>query len=85
MEYNINDQNIIYIDSQSTIALAQNSEYHAKTKHIDIQYYFIKNCVKTESLKLKYYLMEDMAADELTKVLASECHWKLIRMMEMKE
>jgi hypothetical protein len=33
MGYNIEDQNIIYTDSQSTIALAQNPEHHARTKH----------------------------------------------------
>jgi|SRR5579862_3737471 len=85
MGYTIDDQNIIYTDSQSIIALPQNPEHHARTKHIDIQYHFIRNCVKDERLKLEYCSIEDMIADGLTKVLASECHWKLIRIMEMKE
>jgi len=33
--YNVDDQNIIYVDSQSAIALAHNPEHHARTKHID--------------------------------------------------
>ena len=85
MGYNIDDQNIIYTDSQSTIALAQNPEHYARTKHIDIQYHFIRNCVKDERLKLEYCSTENMVADELTKVLAPKRHWKLIRMMGMEE
>src|SRR5579859_4339668 len=85
MRYNIDDQNIIYTDSQSAIALAQNPEHHARTKHIDIQYHFIRNCVEDERLKLKYCSTEDMVADGLTKALAPERHWKLIRMMGMEE
>ena len=85
MGYNIDDQNIIYTDSQSAIALAQNPEHHARTKHIDIQYHFVRNCVEDGRLKLKYCSTEDMVADGLTKALAPERHWKLIRMMGMKE
>src|SRR5579862_9168308 len=85
MGYNIDDQNIIYTDSQSAIALAQNPEHYARTKHINIQYHFIRNCMKNERLKLEYCSTEDMVADGLTKALAPECHWKLIRIMGMKE
>ena len=85
MGYNIDDQNIIYTDSQSAIALAQNSEHHARTKHIDIQYHFIRNCVEDGRLKLKYCSTENMVADGLTKALAPERHWKLIRMMGIEE
>src|SRR5947207_3011429 len=85
MGYNIDDQNIIYTDSQSAIALAQNPKHHARTKHIDIQYHFVRNCVEDGRLKLKYCSTEDMVADGLTKALAPERHWTLIRMMEIKE
>ena len=85
MGYNIDDQNIIYTDSQSAIALAQNPEHHARTKHIDIQYHFVRNCVEDGRLKLEYCSTEDMVADGLTKALAPERHWKLIRMMGIEE
>ena len=35
------DQDLIREDNQGAIALAHNPEYHARTKHIDIQYHFI--------------------------------------------
>src|SRR5204862_509530 len=67
--YNVDDQNIIYIDNQSAIALAHNPEYYARTKRIDIQYHFIRNCVKEGRTQLEYCPMENMVADGLTKLL----------------
>src|SRR5437667_187438 len=81
--YDVNDQNIIYIDSQSAIALAHNPEHHTRTKHIDIQYHFIRNCVEDGKTSLEYCPTEDMVADGLTKVLGPERHRKLARMMGM--
>jgi len=46
ISYDINDQNVIYCDNQGAIALAHNLEHHARTKHIDIQYHFVRNCVE---------------------------------------
>src|SRR5437773_2960768 len=81
--YNVDDQNIIYTDSQSAIALAHNPEHHARTKHIDIQYHFIRNCVEDGKTSLEYCPTEDMVADGLTKALGPERHRKLARMMGM--
>jgi len=49
IDYDINNQNIIYIDNQGTIAFTHNPKYHAHTKHVDIQYHFIRNCVEDET------------------------------------
>ena len=32
----------LYIDSQSAIQLAKNPGHHHRTKHIDIQYYYVR-------------------------------------------
>jgi len=81
--YDASDQNIIYCDNQSAIALAHNPEHHARTKHIDIQYHFIRNCVEDSTTRLEYCSTEDMVADGLTKALGPERHRKLTRMMGM--
>ena len=36
LSYNVKNQNTIYTDSQSALALAHNPEHHTRTKHIDI-------------------------------------------------
>jgi transposase InsO family protein len=82
--YDVSDQNTIYTDSQSAIALAQNPEHHARTKHIDIQYHFVRNCVEDGRLRLEYCPTEDMVADGLTKALGPEQHKKLTAKMGME-
>ena len=32
---------LIYCDNQSTTCLVENSVFHAKTKHVEVQYHFI--------------------------------------------
>ena len=81
--YDIDNQNIIYINNQGAIALAHNPEHHARTKHIDIQYHFVRNCVEDGTTRLEYCLIENMVADGLTKALGPERHRRLARMMEM--
>jgi len=81
--YDISNQNTIYTDSQSAIALAHNPEHHARTKHIDIQYHFVRNCVEDGRLTLEYCPTNDMVADGFTKALAPERHAKLVEMMGM--
>src|SRR5271154_6302317 len=81
--YNIDDQNLIYCDNQSAIALAHNPQHHARTKHIDIQYHFVRNCVEDGTTRLEYCPTEDMLADGLTKALGPDRHRRLARMMGM--
>src|SRR5436189_5959892 len=81
--YDISDQNIIYCDNQSAIALTHNPEHHARTKHIDIQYHFVRNCVEDGRLRLEYCPTEDMVADGLTKALGPERHKRLTAKMGM--
>ena len=83
--YDVTNQNTIYTDSHSAIALANNPEHHARTKHIDIQYHFVRDCVEDGRLHLEYCPTEDMVADGLTKALGPEEHRKLAKMMGMEE
>jgi len=44
--HHADNSNILYGDNPGSIALANNPEYHARTKHFDIQYHFIRKCIK---------------------------------------
>ena len=81
--YEANDQNVIYCDNQSAIALAHNPEHHARTKHINIQYHFVRNCVEDGRTRLKYCPTKDMVADGLTKALGPDRHRRLAKAMGM--
>ena len=63
---------VLHCDSQSAIALALNPVYHAKTKHIDVRYHFVRECLADKKLDLVKVSTSDNAADALTKSLPSE-------------
>ncbi len=61
----------LFSDNQAAIALTQDHQYHAHTKHIDVQYHFIRWVIEQGSLHLIYCPTDDMVADMLTKALPS--------------
>src|SRR5437667_4991014 len=67
--YDVSNQNTISTDSQSAIALAKNPEHHARTKHIDVQYHFIREHVEANQVQLSYISTHEIATDGLTKPL----------------
>ena len=68
----------IFCDNQGAIALSQNPGFHARSKHIDIRYHFIRDHVdkETGTINLLYRPTEDMTADVLTKGLSRNPHQK---------
>jgi hypothetical protein len=61
----------LFSDNQSAISLAKEHHYHARTKHIDIRYHFIRYIIANGSIHLIYCPTNDMIADTLTKPLPS--------------
>jgi hypothetical protein len=65
----ITDYSTLYTDSNSAIELAKNPLYHHRTKHIDIQYHFIREKIKDKLTNLIFIPTEKQLADGLTKPL----------------
>ena len=59
----------INCDNQGAIALSKDDRFHARTKHIDIRFHFIRNSVETGLIQVQYCPTDDMVADILTKGL----------------
>ena len=59
----------IYVNNQGAITLARNPELHARTKHIDIQYHFVRQHTENETILLTYCPSSEMTADIFTKAL----------------
>jgi hypothetical protein len=59
-------------DSQSAIFLAKNPTYHSKTKHIDIQYHFVRDMIEEKKVLLMKVDTLKNVADSLTKYVSTE-------------
>jgi hypothetical protein len=60
---------IIRVDNQGAIQLAHNPAHHRLTKHIDIQYHFIRERIGTGDVRLEWVPTANQLADLLTKAL----------------
>ena len=65
------DATTLFSDNQSAIVLTKDHQYHARTKHIDIRFHFIRWIIEEGSLQLIFCPTTDMVADALTKALPS--------------
>ena len=59
----------IRIDNYWVIALTKNLIFHGQSKHIQRQYYFIRECVKNRQIEVIHVLGNEQKADILTKTL----------------
>ncbi|GKA23814.1 zinc finger, CCHC-type containing protein [Tanacetum coccineum] len=57
------------VDNISAIALVRNPVFHGRSKHIDIRYHFIRECVENGHINVKHVSGELQRADILTKAL----------------
>jgi hypothetical protein len=60
---------IIRYDNQSVIALIKNSQNHARTKHIDLQWHYQKEKIDDDFIKFEYVFTHDQIIDDLIKIL----------------
>eukprot|EP00253_Pinus_taeda_P033515 PITA_33515 len=63
------DPTMIYYDNQHCIKLSKNPIFHDKSKHIDIRYHHLQDCVVKRIMLLLYVLTKEEDADILTKAL----------------
>jgi hypothetical protein len=69
---------IIHEDNQSTMKLADNGKASSGkgTRHINIRYFFITDCIARKEVAIQYCPTKDMVADYFTKPLQGELFYK---------
>jgi hypothetical protein len=72
---------VICSDNQGSIALSKNPEHHRRTKHIDVQYHFVREQVAGKTVVFKFVPSIEMAADVLTKALPNPRHRLVIKVL----
>jgi hypothetical protein len=61
----------LWCDNVSAIALASNPVFHAQTKHIEVDYHFVREKVVNHDISVKFITLGDQIVDVFTKGLAS--------------
>ncbi|GJR99066.1 putative ribonuclease H-like domain-containing protein [Tanacetum coccineum] len=68
MDYGFNFMNTkIHIDNESTISVIKNHVAHSRTKHIEIQFHFIRDCYEKRLIEVIKIHTDSNVADLLTK------------------
>jgi histone deacetylase 1/2 len=62
---------VIYCDNLSAVSLAHNPVMHARTKHMEIDLFFVREKVLSKQLSVQHIPGTDQWADALTKPLSS--------------
>uniref|UniRef100_A0A803Q711 Polyprotein n=1 Tax=Cannabis sativa TaxID=3483 RepID=A0A803Q711_CANSA len=68
----------IWCDNQSTVLMSANPVLHSRTKHIELDLYFVRERILQQLLHMKHTPAMDQVADILTKALSAP-RFKLLR------
>ena len=75
---------VIKEDNQGIIAVAKSPISHARTKHIDIKFHYVREALQDELVEIIYCPTELMAADVLTKPLTRN-RFETLLLMGLKD
>ncbi|GJS37326.1 retrovirus-related pol polyprotein from transposon TNT 1-94 [Tanacetum coccineum] len=74
----------MYYDSNAAIAISCNPVQHSRTKHIDVRYHFIEECVEKGIVEVFFVGTEYQLADLFTKGLSEDRFKYLVRQLGMR-
>ncbi len=77
---------VIYYDNINSILLANNPIYHARTKHIEVHYHFIREKVLAKEINFIHVSTEDEVANIFTKALGTyklKKFWKMLGVLKV--
>jgi hypothetical protein len=76
---------VIYCDNIISILLVNNPVYHARTKHIEVHYHFIREKVLAKEINLIHVSIENQVVDIFTKALSIDKLRNFLKMFGVLE
>jgi len=67
LDYTTDSISIILVDNESAKKLAENPEFYKQSKYIDIIYYYTRNAIQSNIIKIMPIPTKDNIADIITK------------------
>ncbi|CAD6222034.1 GSCOCG00005299001-RA-CDS [Cotesia congregata] len=67
-------EGLIYCDNQGAIHTSTATGFLDRTKHVRIQFNFVKEAIKNQEIQLAHISTDEMTADILTKALPRDRH-----------
>jgi hypothetical protein len=80
-----NNTPIILIDNKGAKQLAENPEFHKRSKHIDITYHFTRQAINNNNIILYYIHTQYNLADWLTKAVNNPHHKQLLQLANITD
>jgi len=74
----------IYSDNTSAVALSDNPVFHNRSKHIDIRWHFVRDLIRSKSIRTSHIPGARNGADFLTKALSHFEHAKCAKLLGME-
>jgi hypothetical protein len=60
----------VFIDNKSAIQLCKNLVFHDRSKHIEVRYHYIRDCIDAGKINVEHISTGEQLADILTKPMA---------------
>jgi hypothetical protein len=74
----------LWCDNIGATYLSANPVFHARTKHIEIDYHFVRERVASKELEIRFVPSRDQIADGFTKALAARSFEEFKRNLNLR-
>jgi hypothetical protein len=76
---------ILWCDNIGAVYLIANPAFHGRTKHVEVDFHFVRERVAEKALDVRIISSEDQLADIFTKALGRQAFYRLLHNLNMKQ